>query len=85
MNKFLVILFLVVTLTLPVWGQQALQVVAFSSTTSGKRVYLIGTGINWHDMTWNVLGTVTTCTVKIEQSVDAVSWSDFENDTVYTF
>src|ERR1051325_5739163 len=39
-----------------------------SSSTSGPVTNLIGSGIYYHQITWWVTGTVSTCSVKLQQS-----------------
>lgn len=47
----------------------------FTSVTPGTSIRLINTGIGFHKLTWNVSGTVTTCTVALDSSVDGVTWT----------
>lgn len=47
----------------------------FSSAVAGNGVYLQGAGINSHKISWVPVGTVTTCTLAVDSSVDGVSWT----------
>ena len=40
----------------------------------GTSVFLIGSGAAYHQITWNVSGTVATCSVQVDSSVDGVVW-----------
>ncbi len=70
----------------------ALSVPAWSQTTISRTVNLTsalpiqpaatpwisekGTGVKSHTIVWTTLGTVTTCSVKVQKSEDGVSWAD---------
>lgn len=42
----------------------------------GVGIDLRGAGITQHEIVWNVVGTVSGCSVKVEKSADGSSWSD---------
>lgn len=46
------------------------------NTTPDSSVRLIGSGIAYHLLTWSKTGTVSACSVKLQQSSDNASWSD---------
>lgn len=46
----------------------------FFAAVPGTTQNLINTGIAYHKLTWNVSGTVTTCQVAVDTSVDGVTW-----------
>lgn len=49
----------------------------FSATGSSGNVSLVGRNIGYHRLSWSPLDTVSTCTVKVEQSVSGTGgWSD---------
>ncbi len=47
-----------------------------SATKIGLPLDLRASGINNHYIIWNASGTVATCSVKVQQSVDGVVWTD---------
>lgn len=72
---FLLLLFL-----LAIAGTAEAQVtgraVITTSATSGASTNLIGSGIYYHQISWWVTGTVSSCSVKLEKSTDNSTWTD---------
>src|SRR5271169_4342416 len=56
---------------------QYLSRISFSTSAvaAGNGQPLIGSGVTWHQLTWNALGTVSGCTVAVDSSADGVSWT----------
>lgn len=49
----------------------------FTAAGNGSYAIEIGRGLAYHKISWNVSnGTVSACSVKLQQSADASSWSD---------
>lgn len=48
----------------------------FTTATSDNSINLIQAGIYEHRLVWTGSGTRTTCTIKLEQSIDNVAWTD---------
>lgn len=62
-------------------GYSQIQIVASSritsTTTAGNVINEIGTGVNLHKITWNVSGTVSSCSVKLEKAATSTGpWTD---------
>jgi hypothetical protein len=73
---FLLTLLLVVVLSTPA-QYVALKKETFTSVSNGTVVRLIGSAASFHKVTWNKIGTVTVCSLKVEQSATGTSgWSD---------
>lgn len=56
-------------------AQQGLQGYVVTGTGAQARIVLTGSAIVFHQLTWNVTGTVSSCTVALDTSADGVSWS----------
>jgi hypothetical protein len=74
MKKLLWLGLLLVSAAPNVFADGALAL-GFTSVAAGVGIPNIGTGIGYHKITWNVSGTVATCTVALDTSVDNVNWS----------
>jgi hypothetical protein len=48
----------------------------FTAAAADIAISNIGSGIAYHKITWTKTGTVSACSVKLQQSVDSVSWTD---------
>lgn len=74
----LLLVILVATLNHAQVGYVALKTNTFTMVSIGSTVRLIGTSAGFHKLAWNVVGgTLTACTVKLEQSADgSTGWSD---------
>lgn len=48
----------------------------FTTVSADSSVKTEGSGIAYHLLTWSKTGTVSTCQIKLQQSVDNISWSD---------
>jgi len=48
----------------------------FTAAGSDISINAVGSGIAEHRLTWYVTGTVSACSVKLQQSVDGTTWSD---------
>lgn len=46
-----------------------------SAPAVGNMTPLIGSGIQYHQLVWNITGTVSTCTVALDSSADGNSWT----------
>ncbi len=57
-------------------GYEGLQNLATSAAGSSAGVLLTGSSIGYHQLSWTKTGTVSTCQVKLEQSVDNAAWTD---------
>ncbi len=93
MNNFIRFRSLLLTLLLlgasahTAFAQQhaGLQTTSFTVTGSGNVLNLQGSGINYHQITWNKSGTLNTCSVKVEQSaIGSGGWSDLIVDQTCT-
>lgn len=85
--KRLSLLVLLAALAVPAWAQNG-QPPTFRSWTFNLTatapiapaatpwISLSGTGTNAHQLVWTIKGTVSTCSVKLQQSEDGVSWAD---------
>jgi len=76
MKRFLLVLLLVL---FPISLDAQVLVRSRKSSTSavaGNTVKIVNTRPTFHRLVWHGEGTVTTCTVKVEQSSDGSAWSD---------
>src|SRR5712664_1570250 len=75
MNKVLSLFSLVLLTCVSISAQQARF--TYTNTTTGASIGTLetGSGIQFHQLTWNVSGTVSTCQVQLDQSADNVTWS----------
>jgi len=48
---------------------------SFTATGSSSSDNLIGNGSTYHKLVWNVVGSLSTCTVAVDSSADGSSWS----------
>lgn len=69
---FLILPVLVLGQTNYAYQQVIVGQIAIGANTGSN---IIGTGAAFHKLTWTVSGTVSTCTVAVDSSVDGVSWS----------
>src|SRR5258705_6071715 len=78
MKKFLAATLLLISITanLHALPSDVRGTTDFSSTGSGNVINQIGAGVGHHRISFNPTGTVSTCQVKLQQSVDSISWSD---------
>lgn len=77
MKRIICFIISLLLLSIPALSQETTTVRTFSATGTGTQKTLIGTGISWHKATWHIRGgTVSACSVKIEQSSNGSSWSD---------
>jgi hypothetical protein len=65
-------------LTANAWAADVVKNQTFTAaaTGAGTSVKLSLTGVYNHRLIWTGAGTRTTCTVKLEQSIDNVNWTD---------
>src|SRR6185312_15882338 len=65
-------------LLFPLWCSaqtyNSFQENVFTTTGSGKAIFQ-NTTSTYHQLSWTRIGTVTTCTVAVDSSVDGSSWS----------
>lgn len=66
------------------FGADSFTTYSNTTTGSGTSVKLIGTGVTTHKLTYYGTGTIATCQVKLEQSVDNAAWSDLIAATTCT-
>lgn len=84
MKRILALLFAFAVFSVPAFAQQGQPVIRTFNLTSASPIGPVGTpwvslgglGINNHQLVWSTKGTVSSCSVKLQQSVDGVSWSD---------
>lgn len=67
-------------LTQSMWGQVVGYVyqsprTIFTTVTAAPGIRVIGTTAAFHQLTWNVTGTVATCQIQVDSSADGTSWS----------
>src|SRR5437899_992790 len=61
-------------------AQTAYTGVTRSITTTGQycssssRCKITGTGAAFHQLTWNVSGTLSACSVQVDSSADGITW-----------
>jgi hypothetical protein len=55
--------------------QYAYQIVQSFTITGTQTGSIIGSGAAFHQITWNVSGTLTTCSVTIDSSPDGITWT----------
>lgn len=73
----LVIAALVVWLSLPAVSQGYNALHIYAASVSGPDIGLQENSvIQYHKLAWTISGAPATCTVKLEQSADNISWSD---------
>src|SRR5213083_244131 len=53
----------------------AQMVFTATAVSASSSVREIGTGTAYHKLTWNKTGTVSACTVILQSSPDAITWS----------
>lgn len=77
MKKRLLVLFLVLLTTCVAHAQAPTARKAFSTTAvaADSGVNLIGTGVQYHQILWVPVGTVSTCQVELDSSPDDITWS----------
>ena len=56
-------------------GPQARTTLTTSAVAATPGTLETGSGIQYHQLTWNGNGTLSTCTVELDSSVDGVTWS----------
>lgn len=78
MKKFLASVLLLISIATSVQAIQSdiKNITDFTATGSGVAVGEIGSGIFHHRLSWHPTGTVSTCSVKVQQSVNGTSWTD---------
>lgn len=78
MKKLLVSVLLLISIATSVQAIQSdiKNITDFTATGSGVAVGEIGSGIYHHRLSWHPTGTVSTCSVKVQQSMNGTSWSD---------
>jgi hypothetical protein len=74
-RKLFFVAALALALAGPAMAQNGLLSFTFTAVTSSSAIPNIGTGIGFHKMTWNVIGTAATCTVALDSSADGVTWT----------
>jgi hypothetical protein len=77
-RRYLVAFLAFILLSISARAQQSniTRSISFTAAGSSSSVDLSGTSITRHKIQWWGTGTRTTCTVKVEQSEDASTWSD---------
>lgn len=70
-----VFLFLALSLASTFARADGLQSTTFTKTGQSVTVSLLGTGIRYHTITWNKLGTVSACSVRVDSSSDGITWN----------
>ncbi len=75
MKKILLILSLLILSTVAS-AQYTYQIVARNLTAANNTTSanIVGSGAAFHNLTWNVSGTVSTCSVRVDGSADGVTW-----------
>lgn len=63
-------------LVLPAHAQIGTRVYTTAVVANDIGVGNIGSAIAWHQISWNPLGTVGSCSVKLQQSTDNITYSD---------
>lgn len=56
-------------------GPQARSTLATSAVAATPGTLETGSGIQYHQLTWNGSGTLSTCTVELDSSADSITWS----------
>ncbi len=75
MKRFLITILLAVCFVLPVLGQSK-RSKTFTSATSDLTLNVTGSALYNHMLSWTGKGTRTSCSVKLEKSVDGTTWTD---------
>ncbi len=75
MKRFLLTLALVLLTCVSASAQQARFTYVNTTMGASTGVLEIGSGIQYHQLTWNISGSVPTCQVQLDQSTDNVTWS----------
>lgn len=75
MQKLIIACCLIFALSLTAHAQTGQTVTIKTATTAGVSISEIGSGVNLHQITWNVQGTISACAVALQQSADNITWS----------
>lgn len=80
MKKLAAVLVAILGLSLLTQGQTAGYVyqsprTIFTTVTSGGGIRVIGSTAAFHQLVWNVQGTVATCQIQVDSSVDGTTWT----------
>jgi len=77
MRRIMILILLLLVLTMPAVAQNVTRIRKFTTAIPDDGVVTTRlTGIYNHRLTWTGAGTRTSCTIKLEQSVDGVSFTD---------
>jgi len=57
-------------------AQIGMRTYTVTTATPDVGIGNLGSGIGYHQLSWNPVGTVTGCSVKLQQSADDSTWSD---------
>lgn len=77
MKRLLVLSLFAVSVCHAQTGYVVLKSETFTAVTNGGVVRLIGSSASFHKVTWNKIGTVSVCSLKVEQSATGTGgWSD---------
>jgi hypothetical protein len=69
------LLLAIAVLPLSAHAQSGLRSVNFTTASASSAINNINTGLAYHAMVWHVQGTASVCTVALDTSVDAVTWT----------
>ncbi len=76
-RTFALLIAALLLLPLTAMAQDVTRSADFTAVRADDAVLTLrGTGVYNHRLTWTGAGTRTTCTIKVQQSVDAVTWTD---------
>lgn len=77
MKKFILALVLALLASVSAQAQQPQARFVYTNSAIGASpgVLEIGSGVQFHQLTWNVSGSVPTCQVQLDQSADNLTWS----------
>lgn len=78
MRKLKLIVLLLTSFLFPLVSRAQIGQRTFSTTVVANDVGIgnIGSGIAWHQLTWNITGSVPTCSVKLQSSADNITYAD---------
>lgn len=75
MKKYLIALVFGLLTLSPLYAQQGVHSHRFTIAGPDSAINLVNTAIAWHQLTWSVSGTASTCTVALDTSTNGTTWT----------
>ena len=74
---FLLLIWAIIGLTYPVVAQTySYQIQLRTSVVATRSGNVTATGSAFHQLTWNKVGTVSACSIKVDSSADGITWNN---------